>query len=181
MDLLDRAVKAIRAGKVPDLDAPLTPHHEVNLRVPALIPEAYVTDVHTRLILYKRIASAESRDALDELKAEMIDRFGALPPQTKTLYRVTELKLSAAAIGIERVDFGPSGGRLEFAADTTIDPFALVRLVQREPNRYRLEDGTRLRVVAKLDDPNARFDCVTELLEQLSPRRQPLEKRAAGA
>ncbi len=169
MDMLDRAVRAIRAGKTPDLDADLTPHQEVNLRVPALIPEDYLPDVHSRLILYKRISSAESRDALDELRAEIIDRFGALPVATKTLFRITELRLTAAALGIARIDFGPSGGRIEFAADTRVDPFALVRLVQREPNSYRLEDGTRLRVTAKLDDVDARFERVADLLERLEP------------
>ncbi|HTK98286.1 MAG TPA: transcription-repair coupling factor [Pseudomonadales bacterium] len=169
MDMLDRAVRAIRAGKTPDLDADLTPHQEVNLRVPALIPEDYLPDVHSRLILYKRISSAENRDALDELRAEIIDRFGALPVATKTLFRITELRLTAAALGIARIDFGPTGGRIEFAADTRVDPFALVRLVQREPNSYRLEDGTRLRVTAKLDDIDARFERVTNLLERLEP------------
>ncbi len=169
MDMLDRAVRAIRAGKTPDLDADLTPHQEVNLRVPALIPEDYLPDVHSRLILYKRISSAENRDALDELRAEIIDRFGALPVATKTLFRITELRLRAASLGIARIDFGPTGGRIEFAADTRVDPFALVRMVQREPNSYRLEDGTRLRVTAKLDDIEARFDRVTNLLERLEP------------
>jgi transcription-repair coupling factor (superfamily II helicase) len=169
MDMLDRAVRAIRAGKTPDLDADLTPHQEVNLRVPALIPEDYLPDVHSRLILYKRISSAENRDALDELRAEIIDRFGALPVATKTLFRITELRLVAGSLGIARIDFGPTGGRIEFAADTRVDPFALVRLVQREPNSYRLEDGTRLRVTAKLDDIEARFERVAKLLERLEP------------
>ena len=169
MDMLDRAVRAIRAGKTPDLDAQLTPHQEVNLRVPALIPEDYLPDVHARLILYKRISSAQNRDALDELKAEIIDRFGLLPVATKTLFRITELRLAAAALGIARIDFGPTGGRIEFAADTRVDPFALVRLVQREPNCYRLEDGTRLRVTAKLEDIDKRFERVVDLLERLEP------------
>jgi transcription-repair coupling factor (superfamily II helicase) len=173
MEMLDRAVRAIRAGKVPDLAAQLTPHQEVNLRVPALIPDDYLPEVHTRLILYKRISSAENRDALDELKAEIIDRFGALPPATKTLFRITQLRLAAAALGISRIDFGPTGGRIEFAADTRVDPFALVRLVQREPNSYRLEDGTRLRVNAKLDDVEKRFQRVADLLERLEPTEKP--------
>ncbi|MCX7064214.1 MAG: helicase-related protein, partial [Proteobacteria bacterium] len=169
MDMLDRAVRAIRAGKTPDLDAQLTPHQEVNLRVPALIPDDYLPDVHARLILYKRISNAESRDALDTLKAEIIDRFGPLPIATRTLFRVTELRLAAAALGIARIDFGPTGGRIEFAPDTCVDPFALVRLVQREPNSYRLEDGTRLRVTAKLDDVDARFARAVDLLARLEP------------
>ncbi len=180
MEMLDRAVKAIRAGKTPDLAAQLTPHQEVNLRVPALIPDDYLPDVHARLILYKRISGAESRDALDELRVEMIDRFGALPAATRTLFRITELRLAAAEIGVARIDFGPAGGRIEFSPDTRVDPFALVRLVQREPNSYRLEDGSRLRVTAKLDDVDARFERVRTLLEQLEPRPER-PRRAATA
>jgi transcription-repair coupling factor (superfamily II helicase) len=178
MDMLDRAVKAIRAGKTPDLDAQLTPHQEVNMRSPALIPDDYLPDVHTRLILYKRISSADSRAALDALKIEMIDRFGALPNATKTLFRLTELRLAAAALGIAKIDFGPAGGRIEFATDTSVDAFALVRLVQREPSSYRLEDGTRLRVTAKLDDIEARFARVHMILERLQPARQSVTTAA---
>ncbi len=180
MEMLDRAVKAIRAGKTPDLNAQLTPHQEVNLRVPALIPDDYLPDVHARLILYKRISSADNREALDELKVEIIDRFGALPSATKTLFRITELRLAAAQLGVARIDFGPAGGRIEFSPDTRVDPFALVRLVQREPHSYRLEDGSRLRVTAKLDDADARFERVRKLLEQLEPRSErPLRSATA--
>ena len=94
MDMLDRAVQRDpRRQNAGPRRRRSTPHQEVNLRVPALIPEDYLPDVHTRLILYKRISSAESRDALDELRAEIIDRFGALPVATKTLFRITELRL----------------------------------------------------------------------------------------
>ena len=79
-----------------------------------------------------------------------------------------------------RIDFGPAGGRIEFSPDTRVDPFALVRLVQREPNSYRLEDGSRLRVTAKLDDVDARFERVRTLLEQLEPRPER-PRRAATA
>jgi transcription-repair coupling factor (superfamily II helicase) len=172
MDMLDRAVKAIRAGKTPDLNAEFAPHQEVNMRTPALIPDNYLPDVHTRLILYKRISSADSPAALDELKVEMIDRFGLLPDPTKTLFRLTELRLRAASLGIAKIDFGPAGGRIEFAPDTRVDPFALVRLVQREPGSYRLEDGNRLRVTAKLEDIEARFTRVHSILERLDGSRQ---------
>jgi transcription-repair coupling factor (superfamily II helicase) len=106
-------VAAIRAGKNPALDAPLPQHQEINLRVPALIPDDYLPDVHSRLILYKRIASAADRDERDALKAEVIDRFGPLPPAARTLFRVTELKLMAGDLGIDRIDIGPRGGRIE--------------------------------------------------------------------
>ena len=101
----------------------------------------------------------------------MIDRFGLLPEPAKTLFRLTELRLFAASLGIAKIDFGPTGGRIEFAADTRVDPFALVRLVQREPGSYRLEDGNRLRVTAKLDDVEARFTRVHSILDRLDGTR----------
>ena len=169
MDMLNRAVAAIRAGRTPSLDAPLPEHQDVNLRVAALIPEDYLPDVHARLILYKRIASAADSVELDGLKAEIIDRFGPLPPPAKTLFAVTELKLRAAAIGIDRIDLGARGGRIEFARSTPVDPFALVRLVQREPNVYKLEGGSRLRVSDKLERADARFARIHDILERLTP------------
>ncbi len=172
LDMLNRAVAAIRAGKNPSLAAPLPEHQEVNLRVPALIPDDYLPDVHTRLILYKRIASAANADELDELKVEMIDRFGLLPEPTKALFRLTALKLRAAALGIDRVDFGPSGGRIEFTDQTVVDPFALVRMVQREPTTYRLEGGNRLRVTANLADSEQRFARADLILDRLEGATQ---------
>ena len=169
MDMLNRAVAAIRAGKTPSLDAPLPDHQEINLRVPALIPEDYLPDVHARLILYKRIAHAADVEELDALRVEIIDRFGPLPVETRSLFRITALKLRAGALGIDRVDLGPRGGRIEFGRDTTIDPIALVRMVQREPNVYRLEGGTKLRLNAALDDPERRFERVGEIFDRLTP------------
>jgi transcription-repair coupling factor (superfamily II helicase) len=173
LDMLNRAVAAIRAGRNPALAAPLPEHQEVNLRVPTLIPDDYLPDVHTRLILYKRIASAADQDELDALKVEMIDRFGLLPEPTKALFRITELKLRAAALGIDRIDLGPTGGRFEFTDDTPVDPFALVRLVQREPNTYRLEGGNRLRVQANLGDAEQRFSRAQALLDRLEGTVSP--------
>jgi transcription-repair coupling factor (superfamily II helicase) len=169
MDMLNRAVAAIRAGKTPSLDAPLPDHQEINLRVPALIREDYLPDVHARLILYKRIAHAADAEELDALRVEIIDRFGPLPVETRSLFRITALKLRAGALGIDRVDLGPRGGRIEFGRDTTIDPIALVRMVQREPNVYRLEGGTKLRLSAALDDPERRFERVGEIFDRLTP------------
>ncbi len=178
LDMLNRAVAAIRAGKTPALDAPLPDHQEVNLHVPTLIPDDYLPDVHTRLILYKRIASAADQEELDALKVEMIDRFGLLPEPTKSLFRITALKLRAAELGIDRIDFGPSGGRIEFTDDTRVDPFALVRLVQREPNSYRLESGNRLRVNANLADPEQRFTRIDQLLTRMRDDATPIAASA---
>lgn len=101
-ELLDRAVKALQSGEEPALDEPMHRGAEVDLRIPALMPEDYLPDVHTRLVMYKRIANARTEAELDELQVEMIDRFGLLPDATRNLFRVTALKLRADALGIER-------------------------------------------------------------------------------
>ena len=107
-------MRALKSGKVPDFD--LTSEHEteVELHLPALIPNDYLPDVHARLTLYKRIASARNDEGLRELQVEMIDRFGLLPDQTKCLFAVAQLKLMATPLGIRKVDFGASGGRITF-------------------------------------------------------------------
>ena len=183
MDMLNRAVSAMREGRTADLDVPLTPTHEVNLHTPALIPSDYLPDVHTRLIMYKRLASAADQRELDDLMGEMIDRFGTLPVPLKHLFRITALKLEAADLGIVRLDFGPAGGRVEFRTETRVDPIALVRLVQAEPNTYRLEDATRLKVARALGDLDARFAFAEKLIQRLkpAPERNPVLRKALSA
>ena len=172
MEMLERAVTAIKEGRTPHLDQPLPTSHDVNLHVPALIPDDYLPDVHARLIMYKRIANAAGQAVLDELKIEMIDRFGLLPEPLQNLFRTASIKLAAGAIGIDRVDVGPAGGRIEFTAETTVDPFTIVALVQREPDTYRYRDGdartgNRLLVRRGMPDADARFEFVEHLIGQL--------------
>ena len=169
MEMLERAVKAIRKGEQPNLDQPLGGGPEINLRVPALIPEDYLPDVHTRLILYKRIANAADEDGLKELQVEMIDRFGLLPEPTKSLVRLTLLKLQAEKLGIKKVDAGPQGGRLEFAADTCVDPLTLIRLIQSQPNRYKFEGATLFKFQVPMERPEERFNTLEALFERLIP------------
>src|SRR5271163_4959698 len=119
MELLERAVAALKSGKEADLETPLHAGPEVELHLPALIPEDYVPDVHLRLVLYKRIASTESREDLDELKVEMIDRFGPLPAYAQSLFRATYLKLRAASLGIRKIDAGASNGYIVFDEQNT--------------------------------------------------------------
>ena len=137
--------------------------------MPALIPEDYLPDVHARLILYKRIANATDEDGLKELQVEMIDRFGLLPEQTKHLVRLTLLKLKADALGIVKIDAGPQGGRVEFAADTKVDPLTLIKLIQSQPNRYKFEGATLFRFQVPMERPEERFNVVEALLDRLEP------------
>ena len=167
MEMLERAVKAIRAGKTPNLDQPLELATEVNLRISALIPDEYLPDVHNRLMLYKRISNAKTADDLRELQVEMIDRFGLLPEPTKNLFAVTDLKLSAEALGITKIDAGPAGGRLEFGGETKVDPMRLVKMIQTQPRRYKLEGASKLRFMATLEEAEERLDYVNELLKSL--------------
>jgi len=168
MEMLEQAVESIKAGKTPNMEQPLRQGAEVNLRVQALIPDDYLPDVHTRLILYKRIASAKDSESLRELQVEMIDRFGLLPDAVKNLLKVTKLKLSAEKLGIQKIDAGDQGGRIEFSSDTGINPLTLVKMVQNQPQRYKLEGADKLRFSLDNKKPEQRFQMVEKLLGELA-------------
>jgi transcription-repair coupling factor (superfamily II helicase) len=169
MEMLQRAVEALRSGKEPDLDRPLDFGVEVELGIPALLPEDLVPDVHLRLVLYKRIAGAPDREALEELQVELIDRFGPLPPSANSLFRIAELRQRAAHLGIRRIEANASGGSLLFRADTRVEPLALIRLIQSEARKYRLDGQDKLRFNLDLADPELRFASVHRLLDLLEP------------
>jgi transcription-repair coupling factor (superfamily II helicase) len=167
LDMLEHAVNALKSGREPELEQPLAAATEVELRVPALLPEAYVADVHVRLSLYKRIAAAASEAALDELTAEIHDRFGALPPAAHSLIRIARLKLAARRLGVRRLDLGPQGGSVTFEERTPVEPASLVRLIQRGAREYRLDGPLKLRVSRPLATESARFEFAGELLRRL--------------
>jgi len=171
MDMLQRAVEALQRGEIPDVDAPLEQGTEVNLHIPALIPDDYLPDVNGRLILYKRIAAAADDEALRQLRVEMIDRFGLLPRQVDNLFRVSALRLRAQALGIRTIDAGPAGGSIEFRETTPVDPVNLVQLVQSDPRSYKLAGATRLRFDRELTDIRERQQFLQELLERLAANR----------
>ena len=123
--------------------------------------------MHTRLVLYKRIAGADSRQELRELQVEMIDRFGLLPDPAKNLFRVTGLKLQANPLGVIKVDAGPGGGRLVFRDQANVDPMDIIRMVQAEPQVYRLEGQHQLRFKRDLPQAPQRFEAVEHLLQSL--------------
>ncbi|MCW8128212.1 transcription-repair coupling factor [Microbulbifer halophilus] len=169
MEMLDRAVKAIREGKTPNIDQPLeSPAVDVNLRVPALIPEDYLPDVHGRLMMYKRIANAANPQELKELQVEMIDRFGLLPDPVKHLFRTTEIKLRAEGMGIRKLEASAARGRIEFSDDTQVDPLTLVKLVQTEPGRYQLAGANQLSFALDEEGPEQRLQQVSGVLERLA-------------
>ncbi len=166
--LLERAVQALKAGREPQLDAPLSRGGEIDLRIPALIPEDYLPDVHARLVMYKRIASAENDEALKELQVEMIDRFGLLPEAAKNLFRLTELKFKVLALGIRKLEAGPNGGRILFDKEPRIDPTAVIRLIQTQAKTYKLDGQDKLRFTMDLPEREQRFQAVENLLDLLA-------------
>ena len=169
MEMLERAVKAIRAGKTPNIEEPLDHGAEVNLRLPALIPENYLPDVQARLILYKRIANASDDEGLRELQVEMIDRFGLLPDALKNLLQVTAIKQRSQQLGIRKIEAGATGGKLEFEQQPNIEPIALVKLVQSKPAVYKLAGASALSFKAELNTNEERFAFVEQLLDKITP------------
>ena len=157
-ELLERAVNALKSGKVPELETPPDQGPEVDLQAAALIPEDYLPDIHARLVLYKRIASAETAEDLRELQVEMIDRFGLLPDQVKILFAVTELKQKAAKMGVKKIDANSQGGRIVFNANPAINAEELIKLIQTQPQCYKFDGADKLKFIKT-------FGCTEEKLE----------------
>jgi transcription-repair coupling factor (superfamily II helicase) len=180
MEMLERAVKALKSGKIPQLDQPLHQGPEVDLHVPSLLPESYLPDVHLRLVLYKRIAAAATLEELRELQVEMIDRFGLLPAPAKNLFRIAEIKQAARVLGLRKIDVGPGGGSVTFEPSTQVEPAVLIRYVQQNSRTHRLEGGAKLRFTLNLEKEEQRFATVDQTLGELAKKApaQPAAKPA---
>ncbi|CAK0753380.1 Transcription-repair-coupling factor [Gammaproteobacteria bacterium] len=175
---LKNAVQAIRSGKDLSSEPPLDLSSEVNLHISALIPTEYLPDVHIRLILYKRIASAETFGELRELRVEMVDRFGLFPKQVENLFRVAEFKLTTKTLGIQKLDFGATGGHIQFCPVPTIDSLAVVFLLQNFPKIYQMDRKERLKISVAMPAAETRFSAAEYLLWVLSvqkPKGEPPE------
>ena len=167
MEMLDAAVAALKDGKQLTLDQVMKTQTEVDLRVAALLPDDYIFDVSLRLSLYKRIASCKTKQALDDVQVELIDRFGLLPQPAKNLVHIAKLKLKAEKIGISRIDAGPAGGSIEFSSDTKIDPMFIIGLIQQQPKIYQMEGGNKLKFKQVTEDAKARFVLITTMINEL--------------
>lgn len=165
-ELLDRAVQALKEGKEPNLDKPLHSGTEINLHMPALIPDEYLADVHLRLIMYKRIANAADTHELRELQVEMIDRFGLLPDAVKTLFRVTELRLLATPMGVNKIDASVDGARIIFDDAPNINTTQLIKMIQIQSRRYNFDGKKTLRITDLLPDGD-RADSIEKVLDTL--------------
>jgi transcription-repair coupling factor (superfamily II helicase) len=179
MEYLERAVAALKSGREPELETALRTEADIDLHIPALLPEDYLPDVQLRLSLYKRLASTTTPDALRDLHVEIIDRFGLLPAPAKNLLRVADLRLKARALGIRKIDVGPQGGRVVFAAQPNVDPMAVIRLIQGQPKTYRLEGQEALRLISTLPDAESRFRAVQTMLERLAASPEALRKQVS--
>ena len=168
-ELLNRAVKSMQSGRLAETDTSLHSGTEINLHAPALFPESYLPDVHLRLVLYKRLSAVRNLGALQELKEEIIDRFGVLPEPGQLLFRATELKILATPLGIRKIDAGPRGARLGFVERPDIDPGSILRLLQSAPRRYRLDGPNRLRILGEMPDVESRIEAIRRFLDALAP------------
>jgi transcription-repair coupling factor (superfamily II helicase) len=147
--MLNAAVRALRAGREPDLLAPLQAVTEINLHVPALLPSDYVSDVHQRLSFYKKLATCDDEDALLGLQEELVDRYGKLPEAARALIETHRLRLAAEKLGVKKIDASEALIVIQFARDAPIDPARLIQLIQREkglrlagPEKLRIEQPT---------------------------------------
>jgi len=168
-ELLARAVAAMRDGEDIDLEANLHDPTEVELHISALIPDDWIGDIHTRLTLYKRIASCTDEAGLRDMQVEMIDRFGLLPEQARHLFQIASLRQKARAIGVSRVDFGETGGRMEFREDTSADPAALLEMIQQRPLDFKLQGPGKLRILIEEESADERVKMAGNILDKLTP------------
>lgn len=168
MELLERAINALKSGETPNLDDSQNDKAEVNLGISALLPDEYVPDVAIRLSLYKRIASAKNKKSLRDLQVELIDRFGLLPPQAKNLFTVSELKNQLTTLGAIKLESNDSQFSIEFTANPNIDSGRIIQLIQSNPERYRLVKATTLKINQKSDDLEQRLQQIDSLIETLS-------------
>ena len=176
-ELLARAVESLQSGIELDELELVRSGSEINVHAPALLPDDYLPDVHMRLILYKRIASAPNERALDELREEIIDRFGLLPEPAKLLFTVTSLKIEATPLGIRKIDAGPRGARIEFHRQPNIDPASIIQLLQSSPGIYKLDGPQRLRIKQDMPAIENRIHALTTLLHALTPAMQSIDNR----
>lgn len=168
MEMLDQAVTALKEGKELSLDQVMRNQTEIELRVPALLPDDYIFDISLRLSIYKRIASCKNKQELDEIQVELIDRFGLLPQPAKNLIHVAKLRLKAQKIGISRIEAHDNGGSIEFSDDTKVDPMQIIKLIQQKQSIYKMEGANKLKFIKKTEDSKSRFILIATILNELT-------------
>lgn len=169
MEMLEQAVQSIKEGKEFSLDEPLHAGVDIDLKISALIPETYLPDVHTRLVLYKRMTHAKSKNDLEELQVEMIDRFGLLPQPTKNLFHLAELRLQATPLSVKKIEAGKDWGSIEFMPNPAIHVARLIQLIQKQPQHYQLIGHEKLKFKVFEETAEAKIQQIKQLLVDLSP------------
>jgi transcription-repair coupling factor (superfamily II helicase) len=168
-DMLTQAVRRLKSGKEVSLNELLatgTDSLDVNLHAPALLPDNYCGDVHVRLSLYKRLASAEKDAQIDALLEEVTDRFGRLPPQGQTLFDAHRLRVLAQPFGVLKIDAAPKLVVIGFKPNPPVDAARILQLVQK--NRHiKLAGNERLRIEREVAEPRERAQMVREVLRSL--------------
>ncbi len=167
MEMLEKATKAIQKGKTPNFDAPLSLIAEINLHMPALIPDEYLGDVHQRLLFYKRISNTDCQEKLDNIRMELIDRFGVPPQPVKQLFAVHQIRLKAEQLGITKIDIGSHGGHIEFSPDTPVQAISIIQMMQKHPTFFRMDGGQRLKIMVMLEDYQKRIQFIVDLMDSL--------------
>ena len=167
VDMLKAAVDGLKAGREPDLTEPLGVTTEIGLHVPALLPETYCSDVHERLVLYKRLANCETEDQLTAMQEELIDRFGLPPAPTQALLACHRLRIAAKAFGVTKIDAGPERSQIQFAPNPPFDSSKLIALIQKD-RRHKLAGPDKVRIEREAPTLEERVAVVREFLGRLA-------------
>lgn len=168
MEMLEAAVEALKEGREPSLSDTLGKQTEIELRLPALLPDDYIGDVNMRLAMYKKLANCKNNDEIDDIQIEFIDRFGLLPQPAKNLVQQSVIKLKAASIGINKIEANEVGGTIEFAQTAQIDPGYLIQLIQKQPKKFKFDGPQKLKFINSTKANQERLDFVQELIDILS-------------
>ena len=164
-------MQALKAGREPSLDSLLSQQTEIDLKIPALLPESYIPDVNLRLSFYKKLASVRNEQELDEVQVELIDRFGLLPDAAKHLVQLSSFKLLAQELGIKRIEANAKGGVVEFAERTQVNPAYIIQLIQTQSRIFKLEQGQRLRFQITAVDYKDRLQLISNMLAELAKHK----------
>ncbi len=167
MELLENAVDALKEGREPSLEDLTSNQTEIELRMPSLLPDDFIPDVNTRLSFYKRIASARQETELNDLKSELIDRFGTLPDAARNLLDIASIRLQAQLVGVRKLEASDKGGYVEFGEKNKVNPQWLIGLLQKEPQHWRLDGPTRVRYMRDLADRKVRLQWVQQFMAAL--------------
>ena len=168
-EMLKQAVRDLKKGRQPDLDAPLGITTEIKLHSPALLPESYCPDIHERLVLYKRLAVCETVQQINAIHEELVDRFGLPEQPVKTLIESHHLRLSAKELGIDAIDATSEAVTVTFGKHHQIDPTEIILLIQTD-KKYRLAGADKLKFTAQMEDVEARIKTVKSVLKTLKER-----------